>query len=43
MKIFDNGTLRDAMNTKKTKYLYNLVNGSKLKLYSADMKNEIDA
>ena len=37
-----NGTLRDAMNTNKTKYLYNLVNGSKLKLYSADMKNEID-
>ena len=37
-----NGTLRDAMYTNKTKYLYNLVNGSKLKLYSADMKNEID-
>ena len=37
-----NSTLRDATNTNKTKYLYNLLNGNKLKLYSADMKNEID-
>lgn len=37
-----NGTLRDVNITKKTKYLYNLVNGNKLKLYSAHMKNEFD-
>ena len=37
-----NGTLRDVNITKKTKYLYNLVNGNKLKLYSAHMKNELD-
>ena len=37
-----NGTLRDVNITDKTKYLYNLVNGNKLKLYSARMENELD-
>tara|TARA_B100001540_G_scaffold219935_1_gene194370 strand:- start:41 stop:1042 length:1002 start_codon:yes stop_codon:yes gene_type:complete len=37
-----NGTLRDVNITDKTKYLYNLVNGNKLKLYSAHMENELD-